>query len=203
LASYLVEGGPSQGYALTKTLMWSDPQLWGDLVGRLAQITLSSLEAQVGAGASAVQIFESWGGALSPSDYRTFVMPALRSVLEGVAHLGVPRIVFGVNTGELMATFAECGADVVGVDWRVPLAVASERAGAGKALQGNLDPTACLAPWPVLAAKARDVLAGAPASGHIFNLGHGVLPATDPSQLERLVDLVHTETRTGAGAALQ
>ncbi|HET9060857.1 MAG TPA: uroporphyrinogen decarboxylase [Acidimicrobiales bacterium] len=203
LASYLVEGGPSQGYALTKTLMWSEPQLWADLVGRLAEITLSSLQAQVTAGASAVQIFESWGGALSPGDYRTYVMPALRRVLGGLVQLGVPRIVFGVNTGELMATFAECGADVVGVDWRVPLSVASERAGAAKALQGNLDPTACLAPWPVLATKARDVLAGAPATGHIFNLGHGVLPATDPSQLERLVDLVHTETLDRPGAAPQ
>jgi uroporphyrinogen decarboxylase len=194
LASYLVEGGPSRDYATTKALMWSDPGLWSELMGRLADITLASLRAQVLAGASAVQIFESWGGALAPEDYRTSVLPTLTTVLAGMADLGAPRIVFGVNTGELLAGFAEAGADVVGVDWRVPLDVARRRVGPGKALQGNLDPTACLAPWPVLADKARAVLAAAPGGGHIFNLGHGVLPSTDPAQLERLVELVHSET---------
>ena len=194
LASYLIEGGRSSDYALTKTLMWSEPRLWEALVGRLATIALASLRDQVSAGAAAVQIFESWGGALSPADYRRFVMPAVQVILDGLEALGVPRIVFGVGTGELLALFAEAGADVVGVDWRVPLDVARGRVGPGAALQGNLDPTACLAPWPVLADQARAVLALAGDRGHVFNLGHGVLPATDPDQLARLVDLVHMET---------
>jgi uroporphyrinogen decarboxylase len=194
LASYLVEGGPSTTYGLTKALMWSEPELWGALVARLAEIALASLKDQVAAGAAAVQIFESWGGALSPADYRRYVLPALKTVLAGLAPLNVPRVVFGVGTGELLSTFSEAGADVVGVDWRVPLDVARSRVGAGVALQGNLDPTACLAPWPVLADQARAVLALAGPVGHVFNLGHGVLPATDPDQLARLVELVHTES---------
>jgi uroporphyrinogen decarboxylase len=194
LASYLIEGGPSQGYALTKTLMWSQPRLWEALVSRLADIALASLQDQVRAGAAAVQIFESWGGALSPADYGRHVLPALKTILAGLAPLGVPRVVFGVGAGELLGRFAEAGADVVGVDWRVPLDVARARVGAGVALQGNLDPTACLAPWPVLADEARAVLAAAGDKGHVFNLGHGVLPSTNPDQLARLVDLVHTET---------
>ena len=194
LASYLVEGGPSQGYATTKTLMWSQPDLWAALMDRLAGMTLASLDAQIRSGAAAVQIFESWGGALSPADYRRYVLPALRRVLDGLAPHQVPRIVFGVGAGELLSSFADAGADVVGVDWRVPLDVARGRVGPGKALQGNLDPTACLAPWPVLARQARVVLAAAGPVGHVFNLGHGVLPATEPDQLARLVDLVHTET---------
>ncbi len=194
IASYLVEGGPSHDHALTKALMWSEPGLWARLVDRLAEIALASLQEQVAAGAAAVQVFESWAGALSPADYRRHVLPALRRVL---ADLGVPRIVFGVGTGELLASFAEAGADVVGVDWRVPLDVARSRVGDGKALQGNLDPAACLAPWPVLAAQARHVLALGGERGHVFNLGHGVLPTTDPDQLARLVDLVHQETSRG------
>jgi len=199
LATYLVEGGPSRSYARTKALMWSEPELWEDLMQRLAGITLASLQAQVAAGAAAVQIFESWGGALSPADYRRYVWPALKSVLSGLAPQHVPRIVFGVGAGELLSGFAGAGADVVGVDWRVPLDEARRRVGPGVGVQGNLDPTACFAPWPVLAEQARAVLAAAGPRGHIFNLGHGVLPATDPDQLARLVDLVHTET-AGADA---
>lgn len=194
LASYLVEGGPSQGHLLTKTLMWAEPALWASLVGRLAEITTASLRAQAGAGASALQIFESWGGALSAFDYRRHVLPALRSVLEGVSDLDVPRIVFGVGTGEILSLFRKAGADVVGVDWRVPLDVARSRVGPGVALQGNLDPAACLAPWPELASQASRALALGGERGHIFNLGHGVLPSTDPDQLARLVELVHRET---------
>jgi uroporphyrinogen decarboxylase len=194
VASYLVEGGPSQNYLRTKALMWSRPDLWSALMGRLASMILASLRAQVEAGVAAVQVFESWGGALAPRDYARYVLPALRSVLDGLGPLGVPRVVFGVGTGELLAAFAGAGADVIGVDWHVPLDVARSRVGPGKALQGNLDPAACLAPWPVLADQARAVLASAPPTGHVFNLGHGVLPATDPDQLARLVDLVHGET---------
>ena len=171
-------------------------ELWGALVARLAEIALASLRDQVDAGAAAVQIFESWGGALSPADYRRYVLPALKTILDGLAPLDVPRVVFGVGTGELLGSFAEAGADVVGVDWRVPLDVARSRVGPGVALQGNLDPTACLAPWPVLAERGPGRAgAGGRHAVTCSTSGHGVLPATDPDQLARLVDLVHTRER--------
>ena len=191
VASYLIEGGASRGYEHTKVLMRTQPELWNGLVGALADLALTSLRAQVKAGAAAVQLFDSWAGALSPIEYETFVLPFSRRVLEGVADLGVPRIHFGVGTGELLGLMAEAGADVVGVDWHVPLDRARERVGEGRALQGNLDPTVCLAPWPVVEAEAREVLARGGGRGHIFNLGHGVLPDTDPAIMERLVELVH------------
>jgi uroporphyrinogen decarboxylase len=194
VASYLIEGGPSRDYLKTKALMWADPVLFTDLLGRLADIAIASLRAQVGAGASAVQVFDSWAGALALDDYRRLVLPSLARILGETADLGVPRIVFGVGTGELLGTFAQAGAEVVGVDWRVPLAVAAERTGGTVALQGNLDPAACLASWDVLAGQARRVLGEAQGlPGHVFNLGHGVLPATDPDNLARLVDLVHEQ----------
>ncbi len=147
------------------------------------------------AGAAAVQIFESWGGALSPADYGRHVLPAFEDhPRRPGARWACPGSFSAWARASCSAAFAEAGADVVGVDWRVPLDVARTRVGAGVALQGNLDPTACLAPWPVLADQARAVLAVAGDKGHVFNLGHGVLPATDPDQLARLVDLVHTET---------
>ncbi|MGD0440707.1 MAG: uroporphyrinogen decarboxylase [Acidimicrobiales bacterium] len=192
LASYLVEGGPSRNFARTKALMHGDPGLWHGIVDRLADIALATLRAQVQAGASAVQLFDSWAGALSPTDYATFALPASRKVLEGLQDLGVPRIHFGVGTGELLGLMSEAGADVVGVDWRVPLSVARKRVGAGKAVQGNLDPAICLAPVAVVVKEAIRILedaAGKP--GHIFNLGHGVLPETDPEVLARVVETVH------------
>jgi uroporphyrinogen decarboxylase len=192
LASYLVEGGPSRNFARTKALMHGDPGLWHGIVDRLADIALATLRAQVQAGASAVQLFDSWAGALSPTDYATFALPASRKVLEGLQDLDVPRIHFGVGTGELLGLMSEAGADVVGVDWRVPLSVARERVGAGKAVQGNLDPAICLAPVAVVVKEAIRILedaAGKP--GHIFNLGHGVLPETDPEVLARVVETVH------------
>ena len=191
VASYLVEGGPSRDYARTKELMHGRPELWARLLGALADMALASLRAQVEAGASAVQLFDSWAGALSPDDYARFVLPASRAVLGGLADLGVPRIHFGVGTGELLPLMAEAGADVVGVDWRVPLDAARRRLGPGVAVQGNLDPAVCLASWEVVAVEARAVLARGGGRGHVFNLGHGVLPDTDPAVLERLVDLVH------------
>jgi uroporphyrinogen decarboxylase len=139
-----------------------------------------------------VQLFDSWVGAVAPEDYREFVLPHTSRIFAGLADLGVPRIHFGVGTGELLGLLGEAGADVVGVDWRVPLDEAALRVGAGKALQGNLDPAVLLAPWEVVERRARDVLTrGRVAEGHVFNLGHGVLPATDPDQLARLTDLVH------------
>jgi uroporphyrinogen decarboxylase len=194
VASYLIEGGPSRTYALTKTLMHAEPGVWRELMDRLAGHAITSLRLQVEAGARAVQLFDSWAGALSPHDYRRFVLPASRQIFEGVAELGAPRIHFGVGTAALLELMAEAGADVVGVDWRVPLTEARQRLGPHYAVQGNLDPAVCLAPWPVVEAEARRVLAEAgPGPGHIFNLGHGVLPQTQPEVLERLADLVRQE----------
>jgi uroporphyrinogen decarboxylase len=194
VASYLIEGAPSRTYGRTKALMLGDPDLWHRLMERLADLALASLRSQVAAGAQAIQLFDSWAGALTPATYERFVLPHSRRVFEGVADLGVPRIHFGVNTGELLGLMAAAGADVVGVDWRVPLDDARGRVPADRALQGNLDPAVCLAPWEVVATETRDVLArNAGHPGHIFNLGHGVLPETDPTVLERVVELVHDE----------
>jgi len=190
LASYLVEGGPSKNHAKTKTLMYGDPELWSQLLARLADITLAFLRVQIDAGASAVQLFDSWVGALPAADYRALVQPHSARVLAGVSD--VPRIHFGVGTGELLHDMGAAGADVVGVDWRVPLDEAVRRIGPGKAVQGNLDPTLVFAPDHVLRGKVREVLeAGKAAEGHVFNLGHGVLPETDPDALKRIVDTVH------------
>ena len=190
LASYLVEGGPSKNHAATKALMYGDPELWTALLDRLATITLAFLRVQIDAGASAVQLFDSWVGALPASDYRLLVQPHSARVLAGVAD--VPRIHFGVGTGELLRDMGEAGADVVGVDWRVPLSDAVRRIGPGRAVQGNLDPTLVFAPHDVIARKVREtLLEGRAAEGHVFNLGHGVLPDTDPDALLRVVELVH------------
>ena len=192
VASYLVEGRPSRQHALTKALMHTDPTLWHDLMERLASIAVASMRSQVLAGASAVQLFDSWAGTLSPADYAAFVGPHSKRVFDDLADLGVPRAHFGVGTGELLDQMAQVGADVVGVDWRVPLGTARQRVGPGVALQGNLDPVLCLAGWPAVRAAADRILAeGTEAPGYIFNLGHGVLPETDPSVLERLSDHVH------------
>ncbi len=191
LASYLVEGGPSRDHLATKALMYGNPEVWHALLDRLAGIAGAFLRLQVDAGAAAVQLFDSWAGALSPQDYRTFVMPHSAKVLESVADLGVPRIHFGVGTGELLGLMGEAGADVVGVDWRVPLDQAVNRVGA-RAVQGNLDPALVFAPWETIESAAADVLhRGRAARGHIFNLGHGVHPASDPGVLAALVAFVH------------
>ncbi len=191
LASYLIEGGPSRDHARTKALMHGDPQLWHDLLGRLASITSAFLRVQIEAGAAAVQLFDSWAGALSAADYETYVMPHSRAVLDSVS--AVPRIHFGVGTGELLALMRRAGADVVGVDWRVPLDAAARRLGPGAVVQGNLDPALLLADWPVVERAVRRIVTeGRTAAGHIFNLGHGVLPDTDPNVLTRVVDLVRS-----------
>ncbi len=192
LASYLIEGGASRDHAKTKALMYSDPGLWAGLLDRLADIALSSMRAQVAAGAQALQLFDSWVGTLGPVDYRRFVLPASAKVLNGLADLGVPRVHFGVGTGELLGLMQQAGADVVGVDWRVPLDQARKRIGPGAALQGNLDPAVVLAGWEVTRPRAEEVLTAGGGRGHIFNLGHGVLPQTDPAVLSRLVDLCHS-----------
>ncbi|MEV8306513.1 uroporphyrinogen decarboxylase [Streptomyces flavidovirens] len=195
LASYLVEGGPSRNHEHTKALMYGDPQLWADLLDRLAEITGAFLRVQIEAGASAVQLFDSWVGAIAPADYTRSVMPASAKVFDAVASYGVPRIHFGVGTGELLGLMGEAGADVVGVDWRVPMDEAARRVGPGKALQGNLDPAVLFSTPDAVMAKTDEVLAAAAdLEGHIFNLGHGVLPTTDPDALTRLTEYVHTRT---------
>jgi uroporphyrinogen decarboxylase len=192
LASYLIEGGPSRTYLKTKAMMYGEPDLWHALLEKLADITLAFLRVQAGAGVSAVQLFDSWAGALSEADYRRYVLPHSAKVLGGLAAAGVPRIHFGVGTAVLLRAMGEAGADVVGVDWRTPLDEATTLIGADKAVQGNLDPAILFAPWEVVEREARRVLAeGKAAPGHIFNLGHGVMPETDPDVLTRLVDLIH------------
>jgi uroporphyrinogen decarboxylase len=195
LASYLIEGGPSRDFARTKRLMWSEPAAWNELMTRLADSVLAYLRAQVEAGAAAVQLFDSWVGTLSPDEYASHVQPHSRRILERLADLDVPRIHFGVGAGELLTAMRDAGADVVGVDWRVPLGAAWRRLGDGVAVQGNLDPTAVLAPWDVVERQTRQVLTNAGGRpGHVFNLGHGVLPETDPDTLRRVVELVHEGT---------
>jgi uroporphyrinogen decarboxylase len=204
LASYLIEGGPSREHARTKALMHAEPELWDDLLSRLGEISGGFLRLQVEAGASAVQLFDSWAGGLSPQDYRRFVLPHSSAVFGAVADLGVPRIHFGVATGELLGDMSTAGVEVMGVDWRVPLDEAVRRIQPGQAVQGNLDPAILMAPADVVAVQARDVLVrGAQAAGHVFNLGHGVLPGTDPDALARLVDVIHAfpPRRPPGGAA--
>jgi len=195
VASYLVEGGPSRTFAKVKSLMHTEPALWEQLMDRLSALAVASLRSQVEAGAQAIQLFDSWAGSLSPDEYARFALPATRRVLAEVADLGVPSILFGVGTGELLGAMSTAGSDVVGVDWRVPLDDARRRVG-HCAVQGNLDPALCGAPWPVVADAARDVLSrgAAGGDGHIFNLGHGVLPETDVGILTAVVDLVHAES---------
>ena len=196
LASYLVEGGPSRDHARTKAMMHGEPVLWHGLLARLAVVARAFLQVQIAAGAAVVQLFDSWAGALSAADYEQYVWPHSQAVLEG---LDVPRIHFGVGTGEFLPLMRSAGADVVGVDWRVPLDEAAKRVGRGAALQGNLDPALLLSDWDVVETEVRRTVADGRraveqhgAAGHIFNLGHGVLPDTDPDVLTRVVELVHS-----------
>jgi uroporphyrinogen decarboxylase len=190
VASYLVEGGPSKEHARTKAMMFGAPDVWEALLTKIGGIAAAFLEVQVAAGASAIQLFDSWAGALTPRDYREFVMPHSAAVLDRVGGLGVPRIHFGVGTGSLLPLMGEAGADVVGVDWRMPLDRAVPLVG-DRSVQGNLDPTLVFAPTEVMTARAAEVIeAGRSARGHIFNLGHGVIPSTDPDQLSRLTEFV-------------
>ncbi len=192
MASYLVEGGPSKEHARTKALMFSQPDVWDALMRKISGISAAFLRTQVDAGASAIQLFDSWAGALTPADYVRHVQPHSARVLAEMAELGVPRIHFGVGTANLLDVMGEAGADVVGVDWRTPLDRAIGVVG-DRGVQGNLDPTLVFAPTEVMTARAAEVIeAGRPARGHIFNLGHGVIPSTDPDQLARLTEFVQS-----------
>ncbi|MFF1530788.1 uroporphyrinogen decarboxylase [Cellulomonas sp. NPDC058312] len=193
LAAYLVEGRPSRDHLAARTLMHADPGTWEALTRWAADLTGAFLRAQVLAGTSAAQLFDSWAGSLSLADYTQRVAPASTRALSHVADLGVPRVHFGTGTGELLAAMRDVGADVVGVDHRIGLDEAVRRLDGRVPVQGNIDPALLAAPWPVLEAHVRDVVArGAVAPGHVVNLGHGVPPETDPTVLTRVVELVHT-----------
>ncbi len=193
LAAYLVEGKPSRDHFGARRLMHADPGAWTALTEWVADIAGAFLRAQVLAGASAVQLFDSWAGSLTLADYSTHVAPASTRTLGHVRDLGVPIVHFGTGTGHLLAAMRDVGADVVGVDYRTPLDEASRTLGGRTPLQGNLDPALLAAPWPVLEAAVRDVVRrGAAAPAHVVNLGHGVPPDTDPAVLTRIVELVHS-----------
>jgi uroporphyrinogen decarboxylase len=194
LASYLVEGGPSKDHRRTKTLMHAAPDEWHALAGWTAAVTGAFLRAQILAGASAVQVFDSWAGALSLPDYQRFVARHSAAVFAAVADLDVPRVHFGVGTGELLTAMRDVGADVVGIDHRVPLDVAVRRLGGATPVQGNIDPALLFAGRAALHAHTVDVIRrGASAPGHVVNLGHGVPPDTDPAVLTELVEFVHAQ----------
>jgi uroporphyrinogen decarboxylase len=192
LASYLVEGGKSSHYALTKRLMYSDPATWNLLMHKLSEVVRRYLRAQVAAGAQAVQLFDSWIGALSPTDYTEFVQPHVRHILSDLETLGVPVIHFGTGTATLLELQRDAGGTVIGVDWRTPIDDARRRLGAGVALQGNLDPLLLSAPRELLDRRIDEILDRAGSSGgHIFNLGHGILPDTPVDAVKRVADYVH------------
>ncbi len=195
LASYLIEGGPSRTFEKAKGLMFSQPEVWDALMTKLADSMIVYLTAQIEAGAQIVQLFDSWVGALNPEDYKRYVLPPTRRIFAAIAETGTPMINFGTGNASLLELMASAGGDIMSVDWRVNLDDAWARIGFDKGIQGNLDGTRMLAPWPVIEAGMHDVLARAGGRpGHIFNLGHGVMPETPPEMLTRLVEAVHTAT---------
>jgi uroporphyrinogen decarboxylase len=194
LASYMIEGGPSRDHLLTKALMHSDPQTWHALLEWTARLSATFLRAQAEAGASILQLFDSWAGTLSPPDYEAYAAPHSTAVLEAVADLGLPRIHFGTKTSDLLVAMRDCGADVMGIDDRTPLSVAIEALGFTTPVQGNIDPAMLFTNWETLSGHVQSILdSGRAAPGHIVNLGHGVPPSTDPDVLTRVVELVHAD----------
>ena len=192
LAAYLVEGKSSRNFLKTKAMMYGAPQIWHSLMDRLADVTITYLHTKAAAGVDALQLFDSWVGALSPFDYATFVQPYTRRIIHALAETNVPFIHFGTNTATLLPLMKDDGATVLGADWRIPLDAAWELIGA-KAIQGNLDPAVLLGPWEYVRERAADVLQRANGRpGHIFNLGHGIHPQTPVENLERLVEFVHS-----------
>ena len=194
LASYLIEGGKSSHFVRVKRFMYDEPEAFSALMHKLAEVVRGYLHAQIAAGAQAVQLFDSWVGCLSPRDYREYVLPHVRHILSSVATAGVPVIHFGTDTGTLLELQREAGGSVIGVDWRTPLEQAHARLGDGVALQGNLDPLLLFAPRALLQRRIDEVLAGAPRQGHIFNLGHGILPETNRDAVKFTAEHVHRVT---------
>jgi uroporphyrinogen decarboxylase len=198
LASYLIEGGKSSNYALTKRMMYREPDTWHALMGKFSEVIRRYLHAQIEAGANAVQLFDSWVGSLSPTDYEAFILPHVRHILVDLEKTGVPVIHFGTDTGSLLELQQRAGGTVIGVDWRTPIDQAMARLGDGVAVQGNLDPLLLGAPRELLTRRVDDILSRANGrTGHIFNLGHGILPDTDPDAVKFVVDLVHERTKQG------
>jgi uroporphyrinogen decarboxylase len=196
LASYAIEGGHSSNFARTKALMYGRPAAWHRLCERLAEMSTAYLSAQIDAGVDAVQVFDSWVGALNASDYREFILPHTRRIFQGLAPFGVPLIHFGVGTGAILGELRQAGGDVIGADWRTPLDEAWQRIGFDRAIQGNLDPTVLLGPIDRALAATDDVLARAGGRpGHIFNLGHGILPTTPVDHVQAIARYVHQRTR--------
>jgi uroporphyrinogen decarboxylase len=194
-ACYAIEGGSTRQFLEAKRLMYGAPDVWDALMRRLTVVVGDYLVAQVEAGAQALQVFDSWAGALGPDDYRRYVLPHSRRLFERLTPAGVPLIHFGVDTATLLELMRDAGGDVIGLDWRVPLDEGWAWIGEDRAVQGNLDPVALFAPWPEVERRVRDILqraGGRP--GHIFNLGHGVLPGTPVDTVRRVVDLVHELT---------
>ena len=198
LASYLIEGRGSRDYVHTKTLMYGDPEAWHSLMQRLTEATVDYVRAQIAAGAEAVQLFDSWVGCLGPDDYRTYVLPHMRTALGAIAAAGVPVIHFGTGTGALLELMRDAGGDVIGLDWRVDLGEAWRRLGPTVGVQGNLDPAALFAPADEIRRQVARILeraGGRP--GHVFNLGHGVLPDTPVAHVAALIDAVHELSAVG------
>jgi uroporphyrinogen decarboxylase len=192
LASYMIEGGPSRSYNLTKSFMVSEPEAWQALMDKLADMTIAYLKAQIAAGAKIVQVFDSWVGALHVADYRTFIKPTMTRIVSEVKKTGVPVITFGVGASHLVNEWHDLPVDVVGLDWRMQIREAEER-GVTKPVQGNLDPTLLIADWNVIEERAKDIIEqGVEHGAHIFNLGHGVFPDVQPATLKKLTEFVHT-----------
>jgi len=192
LAGYLIEGKPSREFLATKTMMYAQPALWDALMIRLSGLVLDYLLAQVKAGAQVVQVFDSWVGCLSPADYRRYVLPHMAGIFSGLLRGGAPAIHFGTGAAGILSLMKEAGGDVIGLDWRVDLGEAWRMIGYDSGIQGNLDPALLLGPWPVIEDGARRLIEAAGGRpGHIFNLGHGVLPNTPVERLQRLVEFVH------------
>jgi uroporphyrinogen decarboxylase len=199
LAVYLVEGKGSKNFDQVKKMMFGDPTSAHRLLEKITQVTIGYLREQVRAGAQAIQVFDSWAGILGPREYREFGLPYAQQVLAGIADLDVPRIYFALNNAHLLDVIAECDADVLGMDWRVPLNEANRRLGGKFALQGNLDPTTLMADPEFIRTRAREVVeSGRSAPGHVFNLGHGILPDTPPEHALALVEAVHDAVREEA-----
>jgi uroporphyrinogen decarboxylase len=195
LASYLIEGGKSSHYAITKRMMYREPSVWHLLMSKLAETVRVYLRAQVAAGAQAVQLFDSWVGSLSPSDYREFIQPHVRAILKDLESTGVPVIHFGTDTATLLELQLEAGGTVIGVDFRTPIDQAMRRLGDGVAVQGNLDPLLLDAPRPLLSRRIDEILSSVGGrNGHVFNLGHGILPETSPDAVKFVTDYVHERT---------
>jgi len=202
LAGYMIEGGSSSSFLRTKRMMYEDPEFWSALMAKLVRLISTFLEAQVRAGAQAVQLFDSWVGCLSPADYRDYVLPHTRNIFESLKKSDAPAIHFGTGTADLLPLMREAGGDVLGVDWRTNLDVAWDRVGPGTGIQGNLDPLTLLAPRSLLMERTEEILDGIGGRpGHIFNLGHGVLPPTPEDSVKALIDFVH-EYRLVASAEI-